>query len=70
MGMTRPDDATPLKDGQQPTQLDQEQNMESEGQPVAPSPRVSPVAADAFRKLEDQAASERGDAAIDSDNER
>ena len=41
--------------------------MESEGQPVAspssaaPAPHVSALAADTFRKLEDQAASERGD---------
>lgn len=51
----------------QGTLRDQQQNMESEGQPAAPAPEQEPSkdpavdAAAIFEKLEDQAASERGD---------
>jgi hypothetical protein len=49
------------------TQLDQELNMESEGQlvtadpPVAPLPALSVRASDTFKKLAVQAASETGE---------
>ena len=67
MGTHGIDDATndPLQP--QDTQQDQEQNMVSERQPVAPSlvlvrsRAISRRATDAFRRLEIQAASERGD---------
>lgn len=69
MTAQRPLGAQPATDGAQHTQRDQEHNMESEGQPVAPpslvseAPQTSALAVDAFRKLKVQAASERGDMA-------
>lgn len=69
MPAQRPADAQPATDEAQHSQPDQEHNMESEGQPVAPpsliteAPPMSARAVDTFRKLDDQAASERGDAA-------
>jgi hypothetical protein len=69
MANPRPDDPESPAGKPQGTLHDQEQTMEGEGQPVTTSPDAPPSAdpsvdaAAIFEKLEDQAASERGNKA-------